>query len=76
VVEEALAQHFFEQESLNSQELHRIINQDYKLLIEVVPDDREGFVGGLEVAHGDKPEAVAEVAEVVEAVKRWHVGVR
>jgi hypothetical protein len=76
VVGEALAQHFSEPVSLSSQGLRRIIDQDYKLLIEAVLGDREGFVEGLEVAHGDKLEAVAEVAEVAGAVKHWYVGVR
>lgn len=69
-------QHFSEQASLSSQGLRRIIDQDYRLLIEVVPGNREGFVETLEVAHADKPEAVAKAAEVVGAVKRWHVDVQ
>jgi hypothetical protein len=75
-VEEVLAQHFSEQASLNSQGLRRIINQDCRLLIEVVPGGREGFVEGLEVVHDETPEAVAEVAEAAGAVEHCYVGVR
>jgi len=76
VVEEAQALHSSERALLNSQGLRRIASQDYRQPSEDVPGDPEGFAGGPEAGHGEKPEVVVKVAEVAVVVKRWDVGVR